>query len=106
VHVEEAGNNTVGTVIEGKPCRHADRHQRWDRLPRTALLEQWARLASPRAVPATGSHNVGGLSRLLARPLLAMGGALYSVPWMQAFPAHVIFFPLIGLDGGDPFFIY
>jgi len=31
----------VGTVIEGKQCRHADCHQRWDRLPRTALLEQW-----------------------------------------------------------------
>jgi hypothetical protein len=64
------------------------------------------RLASPRAVPATGSHTVGGLSHLLARPLLAMGGALYRVPWMQAFPAHVIGFPLIGLDRGDPFFIY
>src|SRR4029450_6329172 len=34
-----------------------------------------------------------------------MGGALYRVPWMQAFPAHVIGFPLIGLDSGDPFFI-
>jgi len=30
----------VGTVMEGKPCRPAARHQRWDRLPRTALLEQ------------------------------------------------------------------
>jgi len=30
----------VGTVIAGKPCRHADRHQRWDRLPRTERLEQ------------------------------------------------------------------
>src|SRR4030095_16733256 len=65
-----------------------------------------SRCASPRAVPATGSHTVGGLSRLLARPLLAMGGALYSVPLMQAFPAHAIFFPIIGLDGGDTFFIY
>ena len=64
-----------------------------------------ARWASPRAVPATGSHTGGGLRRLLARPLLAMGGALYRVPLMQAFPAHVIFFPIIGLDGGDPFFI-
>src|SRR5438105_10816670 len=64
-----------------------------------------ARLASSRAVPATGRHNVGGLSRLLARPLLAMGGALYRVPLMQAFPAHAICFPLIGLDGGDTFFI-
>src|SRR4029434_9585424 len=64
-----------------------------------------SRCASPRAVPATGSHTVGGLSRLLARPLLAMGGALYRISWMQAFPAHAIFFPLIGLDGGDPFFI-
>src|SRR4029450_10424306 len=64
-----------------------------------------ARCASPRAVPATGSHPVGGLSRLLARPHLAMGGALDRIPWMQAFPAHAIFFPLIGLDGGDPFFI-
>src|SRR5215217_529576 len=65
-----------------------------------------ARFASPRAVPATGSHKIWGLSRLLARLLLAMGGALYRVPLMQAFPAHVIFFPIIGLDGGDPFFIY
>src|SRR4029450_9072259 len=65
-----------------------------------------ARLASPRAVPATGSPTVGGLSRLLARPRLALGGALYRVPWMQAFPAHVICFPIIGLDGGDPFCIY
>src|SRR4029434_2425288 len=64
-----------------------------------------ARCASPRAVPATGSHTGGGLSRLLARPRLAMGGALYRVPWMQAFPAPVIGFPLIGLDSGDPFFI-
>src|SRR5205823_14994620 len=39
-----------------------------------------ARLASSRAVPATGRHNVGGLSRLLARPLLAMGGGLYCAP--------------------------
>src|SRR4030095_4161044 len=65
-----------------------------------------SRFASSRAVPATGSHKVWGLSRLLARPLLAMGGALYSVPWMQAFPAHAIFFTIIGLDGGDTFFIY
>src|SRR6516225_1893731 len=65
-----------------------------------------ARLARPRAVPATGSHTGRGLSRLLARPLLAMGGALDRIPWMQAFAAHAIFFPLIGLDGGDPFFIY
>jgi hypothetical protein len=34
-----------------------------------------------------------------------MGGALYSVPLMQAFPAHVICFTIIGLDGGDTFFI-
>jgi hypothetical protein len=30
----------VGPVIEGKQRRHADRHQRWDRLQRPALLEQ------------------------------------------------------------------
>src|SRR4029450_8214293 len=64
-----------------------------------------ARLASPRAVPATGSTTGGAVSPPLARPLLAMGGALSRVPWMQAFPAHAIGFPLIGLDGGDPFFI-
>src|SRR5215212_8034272 len=64
-----------------------------------------ARWASPRAVPTTGSHTVGGLSRLLARPLLAMGGALDRVPWMKDFPAHVIFFPFIVFFVGDPFFI-
>ena len=97
----------MGTVMAGKPCRHADRHPRWDRRPRTARLEQG------RDVPVRGrsqrqavTQEGGGLSRLLARPLLAMGGALDRIPWMQAFPAHAIFFPLIGLDGGDPFFIY
>src|SRR5947209_6645901 len=65
-----------------------------------------SRLASPRAVPATGSHTVWGLSRLLARPLLAMGGALFRVPFMPAFPAHAVCFPLIGFDGGETFFYH
>jgi hypothetical protein len=30
----------VGPVMAGKPCRHADRHPRWDRRPRPARLEQ------------------------------------------------------------------
>jgi hypothetical protein len=30
----------VGTVVEGKPYHHANRHPRWDRRPRTARLEQ------------------------------------------------------------------
>ena len=31
---------TVSPVIAGKQRHQADRHQRWDRLQRTALLEQ------------------------------------------------------------------
>jgi len=73
-------------------------HQRWDRLPRTELWSSVA-ICKSEGGPATGSHKVWGLSAVLHVHFFAMAVPLYSVPLMQAFPAHVIFFTIIGLDG-------
>ena len=47
----------VGTVIQYKQRGNEDRHQRWDRLERAELFEQYGDLQSPRDLPASSGQG-------------------------------------------------
>ena len=47
----------VGTVIQDTQRGNEDRHQRWDRLERADLFEQYGDLHSPGALPASSGQG-------------------------------------------------